>query len=296
VALKKTSFIRLLTVLSLSLGCGDEDLSDEPTSAVSTEVSTEVASANPVSTNEPDIDTPEPVDGPVLQAAEQGPDVAEPPALSEQAPKRIAARHILIAYEGAVQAPPKLRRSRSEAVQMAEQVRGELLAGADFTKLAKDRSDDGSAGRGGQLGAFEQGRMVPAFERAAFALQVAEVSEVVETPFGLHVIERMPLVEVRLGHVLVQWDGVRRSTVTRTQSDARTIAEAARTRLVEGEPLADVARQFSDGASGPRGGDLGWFQQGHTQPAFDGAFDLSRGEVGPIIESGYGYHVLVRLQ
>ena len=290
---KQTSFIRLLTVIGLCMGCVDESLSEDPTTAPPPEV----APVDPVGTTEPDIDAPEAVDGPVLQqTADQGPDVTDPPALSGQAPKRIAARHILIAYEGAVQAPPKLRRSRGEAVRMAEQVREELLAGADFTKLAKDRSDDGSAGRGGQLGAFEQGRMVPAFERAAFALGVGEVSDVVETPFGLHVIERMPLVEVRLGHVLVQWDGVRRSTVTRTQAEARTIAEEAHSRLVGGEPLAEVAKALSDGASGPRGGDLGWFQKGHTQPAFDGAFELSRGEVGPIIESGYGYHVLIRLQ
>jgi len=295
VAPQKSVVISLLTVLLLGLACGDEDLSDATTTTAPVEAPADEGTAG---TTEADLDAPvELADGPVLQqATDAGPAVAEPPELTGKAPRRIAARHILIAYEGAVQAPPQLRRSRGEAVRMAEKVREELLAGADFTALAKDRSDDGSAGRGGQLGAFEQGRMVPAFERAAFALEVGEISDVVETPFGLHVIERMPLVEVRLGHVLVQYEGVRRSTVGRSKEEARSIADAAHARLLAGDALADVASELSDGASGPRGGDLGWFQKGHTQPAFDGVFDLRRGEVGPVIESAYGFHVLVRLQ
>lgn len=289
----RASLVLLLAVLVLSAGCGDEDVSAE-----APPLAGDAADPADKDESEPALDAPvELASGPVLQqAADPGPAVPEPPELSGKAPRRIAARHILIAYEGAVQAPPQLRRSRGEAVRMSEQVRAELLAGADFTKIAKDRSDDASANRGGQLGGFEQGRMVPAFERAAFALKVGELSEVVETDFGLHVIERMPLVEVRLGHVLVQWDGVRRSTVTRSQQDARFIAEDARARLIAGEPLPAVAAALSDGDSGPRGGDLGWFQKEHTQKAFRSAFDMKRGEVGPIIETSYGFHVLVRLQ
>lgn len=282
-----------MALFVLGAGCGDNDGSPDAAPQVA-----DVPDAPIEEAPELPLDVPTEVDsGPLMKpASDIGPAVPEPPQLTGKAPQRIAARHILIAYEGAVQAPPQLRRSRGEAVRMAEQVRSELQAGADFASLAKDRSDDSSANRGGQLGGFERGRMVPVFERAAFALRVGELSDIVESEFGLHVIERMPLVEVRLGHVLVQWDGVRRSAVTRTQDDARLIAEDARARLLAGEPLADVAAALSDGDSGPRGGDLGWFQRSHTQAAFRSVFDMKRGEVGSIIETAYGFHVLVRLQ
>jgi parvulin-like peptidyl-prolyl isomerase len=134
------------------------------------------------------------------------------------------------------------------------------------------------------------------FERAAFALAVGEVSGLVETPFGIHIIERRSLVEVRLGHVLVQWAGLRRASTTRTQEEARQRAETAHTRLTAGEPLATVAGELSDGATGVRGGELGWFQTDHVMPQFSPAFALGRGDISAVIETAFGYHVMVRLE
>jgi hypothetical protein len=116
-----------------------------------------------------------------------------PPAPPPTGPPEdtISARHILIQYQGSTRASADITRSRDEA--RAEAVRIARLAkapGADFGALAREHSDGPTGPRGGDLGAFPRGPMHPAFESAAFDLEVDEVSDVVETPFGFHVIQR----------------------------------------------------------------------------------------------------------
>lgn len=107
----------------------------------------------------------------------------ENPEFFEQG-EQISARHILI----------DTRELESEAEiedarQRAEDVRQELIDGADFAALAQERSEGPSATRGGDLGTFGRGQMVPAFEEAAFALEEDQISQVVESEFGFHVIQ-----------------------------------------------------------------------------------------------------------
>jgi hypothetical protein len=104
----------------------------------------------------------------------------------EQAPgRRVRARHILLRYpDDATQA------QRERVHQEAEELRERAAGGEDFSELARRYSEDpGSAPRGGDLGWFEPGNMVPQFEEAAFRLQPGEISDVVETLFGLHIIK-----------------------------------------------------------------------------------------------------------
>ncbi len=106
--------------------------------------------------------------------------------------EKVHTRHILVRYTGARSAPDDLERTREEAEAMAAEIRGAAVAdGADFAALARERSDDSSAERGGDLGEIARGLLMPAYEEAAFALTAGAVSEVVETPFGFHVIERV---------------------------------------------------------------------------------------------------------
>jgi parvulin-like peptidyl-prolyl isomerase len=77
-----------------------------------------------------------------------------------------------------------------EALAKAQDIRKKILAGADFATLAKAESDDaGSGAKGGDLGTFKHGQMVPAFDQAAFALPVDQLSEPVKTQFGYHIIK-----------------------------------------------------------------------------------------------------------
>lgn len=119
-------------------------------------------------------------------------DPQKDPAQDEaQPPKRIGARHVLVQWMGADKAPASVVRSKEQARAIIEEVHRRAKAGDDFARLAVDYSDEPGAGnRGGSLGRFGKGQMVGAFESAAFKLKVNEVSEIIETGFGYHVIQR----------------------------------------------------------------------------------------------------------
>ncbi len=102
------------------------------------------------------------------------------------------ASHILIRYAGAMRTGPDITRSKDEAKKVADQVAKKARAsGADFSALANEYTEDPSGkGRGGKLGTFPKGRMVPEFDKPLFELKPGEVSDVIETPFGFHIIRR----------------------------------------------------------------------------------------------------------
>ncbi len=97
----------------------------------------------------------------------------------------VRARHILIRVS-----PEDSQAKKDSARALAEDLQKRAAAGEDFAKLAEKYSEDpGSAKNGGDLGYFQRGQMVGPFEEAAFKLKPGEVSPVVETPFGFHVIK-----------------------------------------------------------------------------------------------------------
>ena len=107
-----------------------------------------------------------------------------------QRAEQVHARHILIKAD-----PAADEQTRTIARMKADQVHQRVANGEDFATVAKELSEDSTAAQGGDLGFFEKGKMVPAFADAAFALQPGQISPVVETQFGYHVIkveERRP--------------------------------------------------------------------------------------------------------
>jgi len=101
---------------------------------------------------------------------------------------QVRASHILLMYQGSERS--SATRSKEEALQGIQDIKSQLDQGGDFAALAKQHSDCPSGADGGDLGSFGKGQMVPAFEQAAFALEVGGTSEVIETPFGYHLIQR----------------------------------------------------------------------------------------------------------
>ena len=105
--------------------------------------------------------------------------------------EQVKAAHILLRVaENADEATIQKRR------ELAEELLKQLNDGADFAKLARIHSDDtGSAANGGELGSFGRGIMVSDFENAAFALRPGQISGVVQTPFGFHIIKSEEYIE-----------------------------------------------------------------------------------------------------
>lgn len=102
---------------------------------------------------------------------------------------QVHARHILISIK-TPEAPSEDALDKPQARAKAEEVLKRIKAGEDFATLAKQYSTDpGSKENGGDLGWFGKGRMVPEFEQAALALQPGQVSDIVESPFGFHIIK-----------------------------------------------------------------------------------------------------------
>jgi peptidyl-prolyl cis-trans isomerase C len=100
-------------------------------------------------------------------------------------PEMVRARHILVKV-----IPSATEEDKKKAKEKAEEILGKIKNGEDFIKLATDLSDDpGSKIKGGDLGFFSRGKMVKPFEDAAFSLKPGEVSGIVETQFGFHIIK-----------------------------------------------------------------------------------------------------------
>ncbi|HVY46819.1 MAG TPA: peptidylprolyl isomerase [Minicystis sp.] len=130
------------------------------------------------------------VEAPVRQAEEDR--VAEVERLRiESQPKEVGAKHILIMHNESKSKPETVTRTKAQARQRAEEVLRKLRAGADFDEMVKEYTDEpGGAERHGDLGVFDRTAMVRAFTEAAFALQKGQISGIVETPFGYHIIKR----------------------------------------------------------------------------------------------------------
>ena len=130
------------------------------------------------------------VTGPVRVESEEAVERADRVKLASQ-PQQVGARHVLVMHAASRAKPDNVTRTRQQALERAQECLRKARAGADFSALVAQYSDEpGAAERGGDLGLFKRDAMVQAFSEAAFALKVGEISEVIETPYGFHVIQR----------------------------------------------------------------------------------------------------------
>ncbi len=145
---------------------------------------------------------------------------------------QVRARHILLSV-----ASDATDMQRDSVRSRIDGIRQRALAGEDFAALAEEFSDDpGSASRGGDLGFFGRGDMVPAFDQMAFSLQPGQISEPVETPFGLHVIKVEEKRAQSFDEVRSQIEaGLKNERVTQAESAyVASVVEPANVTIAEG--------------------------------------------------------------
>ena len=147
--------------------------------------------------------------------------------------------------------------TRERALREISEILDELREGADFAELAKERSDCPSGKKGGDLGFFGPGQMVHEFEKAAYELRPGQISDVVETQFGYHIIkvEERDGTNVRARHILKQ------VVSSETDVDAEIqLMQNVLQRLREGEDFHELAKVYSeDDSTAVRGGVMGEF-------------------------------------
>jgi len=232
-------------------------------------------------------------------------DFSKPDAVSEEAlrayyqdhlaeyhiPEKRRARHILFKVGDGDSSEAKAAKKAE-----AEKVLQQLHQGADFAAMAKKYSEDSSKEQGGDLGFFSRGQMVPTFEQSAFSLKPGEISSIVESPFGYHIIK------------------VEETQPEKTRSFAE-VSQAIRLQLAQKEAQASAFKKASATYEGIiRAGSLRKFGQGkdvsilHTDffaqnnppkmvmvadHAFlQAAFALHKGELSSIVETPSGYAII----
>jgi peptidyl-prolyl cis-trans isomerase SurA len=182
----------------------------------------------------------------------------------------------------------------------AGQVLDRLKKGEDFAQLAAAYSDAPDGLQGGNLDWRSLDRLPAIFAEAAGALKVGEVSPLLRSSNGFHLVKlvakrggaAVPAVQqTHARHILIKVNEVV------SESEARHKLAGLRERLVHGGKFAELAKLFSQDGSAPKGGDLGWIYPGDTVPDFERAMNLLQiGEVSQPIQSPFGFHLIEVLE
>jgi peptidyl-prolyl cis-trans isomerase SurA len=172
---------------------------------------------------------------------------------------------------------------KAGAKELLTRLRDSILAGADFADLARRYSQDpGSASQGGDLGLVRRGLFVREFESAVFALQEGQLSDIVETQFGFHLIQLQERRgdAVRARHILL-----RVQTSGSEEDSAKAFLGRLRDRALAGESFGDLAREYSeDKDTKALGGNLGAFELDQLEGDLKAAIvPLKEGDItGPV--------------
>ena len=205
--------------------------------------------------------------------------------------------HILIAV------PENAPAEQVQSLQLrANKAMERARAGEDFALLVRELSDPAAQANGGQLGLRTADRLPALFVEATQRLAQGEVSNVVRSPAGFHVLKviakgnagmpAMAVTQSRARHILI----VPSAQISEAQARARLLDFKKRVQAGQAD-FAALAREFSQDGSAAQGGDLGWANPGMFVPEFEAALNrLAPGEVSEPLLSRFGMHLIQLLE
>ncbi len=261
---------------------------------------------------------------PAMQGRAPEPEPQQPPAPQATGPVQVALAQILVRVpEGA--SPEAVASLRKKA----EDVLARLKRGDDFASVAAAASDGPEALQGGVMGARPLDGWPDLFVKAISGVAAGQVSAIVQSGNGFHILKvlqrsdgRAParaqqrpapapapaqapqaggpraqqgpvqVTQTHARHILIK------TSTVMSDEQARQRLEQVRQRLLSGgAKFEDMARQYSQDATAPQGGDLGWVNPGEMVPSFEAAMNaLKPGEVSPPVESPFGWHLVQVLE
>ena len=203
--------------------------------------------------------------------------------------------HILVLVPAQANAE-QIEQRRRRAVEALTQLR----RGADFAQVAATYSDAPDATQGGNLGWRQAGRLPQLFLEALQRLKPGEVSDVLRSPNGFHLVKLLErreqaapagVQQTHVRHILL------RAREGLSDSEARERLQRLRERIVAGGDFAELARLHSEDASAAKGGDLGWVAAGDTVPEFERVMNgLQDKQVSEPVQTPFGWHLVQVLE
>lgn len=204
--------------------------------------------------------------------------------------------HILIAVPGSAD-----EQTRQRQRERAEELRRRIVDGAaDFTEMARAHSDGQQGPAGGDLGWRKASQLPTLFVDEVATMREGEVSEVIESPSGFHIIklaglragEQHVVEQTRVRHILIKPNELV------SPSDAQARLEQLKLRIEGGDSFENLARSHSDDrGSAVSGGDLGWVSPGDLVPEFEEVMNaLAPGEVSEPFQTRFGWHIVQVLE
>ena len=191
--------------------------------------------------------------------------------------------HILLQIKSSENSLDSLKKRAAYVLAQAE-------AGDDFAELAKRYSDDPTKQRGGDLGFFERGDLLPEFEKEVFSLNPGEM-RVIETSLGYHIVkvEEKRGESIHARHILLKAEPSKYDTNLVKQT-----ADSLHNLLIAGGDFAELAKKFSDDEDSKKlGGDLGWYPVEQLPEGLKIAVrNMIAGEISQPTLSQYGWHLL----
>jgi peptidyl-prolyl cis-trans isomerase SurA len=176
----------------------------------------------------------------------------------------------------------------------------ELRRGANFAQVAATYSDAPDATQGGMLGWRPAARLPSLFLEILEKMQIDEVSDILRSPNGFHVVKLLEkrgkaavagVQQTHVRHILL------RAREGFSEAEARSRLTGLRERIISGTDFAELARQYSEDASASKGGDLGWVAAGDTVPEFEKVMNgLKDREVSAPVQTPFGWHLVQVLE